>query len=57
MEINPIITIRNLIKEFPVGGNFFTAINDVTLIFTKAEFTGLIGPSGSGKTTLLNLIG
>tara|TARA_B100000315_G_C14407896_1_gene509589 strand:- start:198 stop:908 length:711 start_codon:yes stop_codon:yes gene_type:complete len=57
MENNPIITIRNLIKEFPVGGDFFTAINDVTLTFTKAEFTGLIGPSGSGKTTLLNLIG
>ncbi len=57
MENSPVIYIKNLIKRFPVGGDFFTALKDVDLTFSKGEFTGLIGPSGSGKTTLLNIIG
>ena len=57
MENNSVITIHNLIKRFPVGGDFFTALKGVNLTLSKEEFTGLIGPSGSGKTTLLNIIG
>ena len=57
MENNAIITINNLIKRFPVGGDFFTALKDVNLTLGTGEFTGLVGPSGSGKTTLLNVIG
>ena len=57
MEINSVITIQNLVKLFPVGGDYFTALKDVNLTLSKGEFTGLIGPSGSGKTTLLNIIG
>ena len=57
MEQNIVIKIKNLIKRFPVGGNFFTALKDIDLTINKSEFTGLVGPSGSGKTTLLNIIG
>ena len=57
MENNAVITINNLAKRFPVGGDFFTALKDVGLTLSKGEFTGLVGPSGSGKTTLLNIIG
>ena len=57
MGNNSIITINNLVKRFPVGGDFFTALKDVDLTLSKGEFMGLIGPSGSGKTTLLNIIG
>ena len=56
MENNTVITINNLVKRFPVGGEFFTALKDVDLTLNKGEFTGLVGPSGSGKTTLLNCI-
>ena len=52
-----VITIKNLLKRFPVGGNYFTALQNIDLTLSKGEFTGLIGPSGSGKTTLLNIIG
>lgn len=52
-----IIKIENLVKKFPVGKGFFTALNDINLTFEKGEFAGFVGPSGSGKTTLLNIIG
>ena len=54
---NTVVSIANLLKQFPVGGGFFTALKDVNLILNKGEFIGLVGPSGSGKTTLLNVIG
>ena len=52
-----IIEINNLVKKFPVGKGFFTALNEVNLSFGKGEFAGFVGPSGSGKTTLLNIVG
>ena len=57
MENNSVVTIKNLVKQYPVGGDYFTALKDIDLTIIKGEFTGLIGPSGSGKTTLLNIIG
>ena len=57
MENNTVIAIKNLVKQFPVGGGFFTALKGINLTLKKGEFTGLVGPSGSGKTTLLNIIG
>lgn len=55
--MNNIISIENLVKRFPVGKGFFTALDGVNINFGKGEFAGLVGPSGSGKTTLLNIIG
>ena len=57
MEDQAVIRIEHLIKRFPVGGGFFTALEGIDLRFARGEFTGLVGPSGSGKTTLLNIIG
>jgi len=57
MENSVLIKTENLVKKFPIGGGFFTALNDINLNFQKGEFTGIVGPSGSGKTTLLNIIG
>jgi putative ABC transport system ATP-binding protein len=57
MNNEAIIETRHLIKDYPIGGKHFTALNDINLKFGKGEFSGLVGPSGSGKTTLLNIIG
>ena len=57
METKNVINIKNLVKRFPVGKDYFTALQNVNLKLTKGEFIGLVGPSGSGKTTLLNIIG
>lgn len=57
MNNNEIISVRNLTKKFPIGMGEFTALNGISLSFSKGEFAGVVGASGSGKTTLLNIIG
>ena len=57
MNSKSVISIQNLVKSFPIGGDFFTALKNINIQLLKKEFTGLVGPSGSGKTTLLNIIG
>lgn len=52
-----IISLKNIVKRFPMGEGEFTALSDINLEFNKGEFAGFVGPSGSGKTTLLNIIG
>ncbi|MFP4548759.1 MAG: ABC transporter ATP-binding protein [Fidelibacterota bacterium] len=57
MGENILIKTKELVKKFPAGNGFFTALKDIDLTLKKGEFTGLVGPSGSGKTTLLNILG
>jgi len=57
MGENTLIKTEQLVKKFPAGNGFFTALKDIDLTLKKGEFTGLVGPSGSGKTTLLNILG
>ena len=57
MDNEVLITTRHLVKQYPIGGRKFTALEDINLSIERGEFTGLVGPSGSGKTTLLNIIG
>ena len=52
-----IVEVKNLVKKFPIGTGYFTALDGVDVAFSEGEFAGLVGPSGSGKTTLLNIIG
>lgn len=68
--MNEIVKILNVCKTYSMGmqkKNFSKAENDTTAkvhalngvsaVIEKGEFTAIAGPSGSGKTTLLNLIG
>lgn len=52
-----LIEISNLTKTYHSGEVAVHAVNDISLLIEKSEFTAIVGPSGSGKTTLLNLIG
>ncbi len=55
--VEPIITLKDVVKHYPIGKGLFTALKGINLHFKKGEFAGVVGPSGSGKTTLLNLVG
>ena len=57
MTDSTVIEVQNLVKNYPMGGGYFTALKHVNLSLHHGEFAGLVGPSGSGKTTLLNIVG
>lgn len=57
MDNGQLVQLENLVKDYPMGKDFFTALKNINLEFGEGEFTGIVGPSGSGKTTLLNIIG
>jgi ABC-type lipoprotein export system ATPase subunit len=52
-----VIEIEHLNKIYPMDGNPFKAVDDVSFTIKQGEFLSILGHSGSGKTTLLNLIG
>ena len=52
-----IVEIKNLHREFKMGGEVVKAINDISFTITAGEFVTIMGSSGSGKTTLLNILG
>ena len=51
------LQLRNIKKEYRMGGLVQKALDDVSVSFRDSEFVAVLGPSGSGKTTLLNIIG
>jgi putative ABC transport system ATP-binding protein len=52
----PIVSLQNIAKSFPVGKDEVTVLHDISLDINKGEFVSIVGPSGNGKSTLLNMI-
>jgi len=52
----PVVTVRDLHKEFHRDQLTIPVLIGLNLEVRKGEYVALMGPSGSGKTTLLNLI-
>ncbi len=53
-HLSPLIEVKNLTKEYKVGGSTLVAVDDATLTIPEGSFTIIFGPSGSGKSTLLH---
>lgn len=51
------LQLERVSKIYETGEFKQTALNEVSICFSKNEFVAILGPSGSGKTTLLNIIG
>lgn len=53
----PIIALKNIIKDYPTGDTFYRALNGISLDIAESEFVAIMGPSGSGKSTLMHIMG
>ena len=52
-----IIQIEHLFKEYKLGKQRISVIDDVNLNILEGEFVAIVGASGGGKSTLLHLLG
>lgn len=52
-----LVRVESVSKEYLLGEQKVTALEDITLSIEEGVFLAIAGPSGSGKTTLLNIIG
>jgi ABC-type glutathione transport system ATPase component len=46
----PIISVRNLVVEFPLRRGLFTAVDGVSFDIMPGEILGVVGESGAGKS-------
>jgi putative ABC transport system ATP-binding protein len=56
MQNNIIIKIENLYKEFKVGADKLSILENANLEIYKGQTVAIVGPSGSGKSTLLSIL-
>lgn len=58
MKTEPLIHLENVTKRYPLAdGEYYQALNGVTLSILEGEFVAIMGPSGSGKSTTMHIIG
>ena len=57
MNVLPMLSIRNLQRNFQMGEEVVHALRGVSFDILPGEFVTIMGTSGSGKTTMLNILG
>ena len=55
--MSAIIELKDIKREFVVGGEVVRALRGVSFSIEPGEFVTIMGTSGSGKSTLLNTLG
>lgn len=53
----PIISFRNICKDYVTGMQTYPALKDISFDIYKNEFIAIMGPSGSGKSTMMHIMG
>ena len=56
-EKRKLITLKNIIKEFPSGDGVSRVLKGINLDIYEKEFVVVLGESGCGKSTMMNIIG
>jgi putative ABC transport system ATP-binding protein len=54
---DPIISLKDIVKSYPMGDETFYALKGIDLEILPNDYLAIIGPSGSGKSTLMNMLG
>jgi putative ABC transport system ATP-binding protein len=54
---NAVIRIRDLTRQYVMGGETIHALRGVSLEIRRNEYVAIMGPSGSGKSTMMNVLG
>lgn len=54
---NIFVELRQVSREYLIGGQEYKALNKVNLTIKRGELVVILGPSGAGKSTLLNILG
>ncbi|MFA6005713.1 MAG: ABC transporter ATP-binding protein [Patescibacteria group bacterium] len=58
LHTEPLIRLDTVTKRYPLAtGEFYQALNGVSLSIHEGEFVAIMGPSGSGKSTTMHIIG
>ena len=55
--MQPVISVKNMVKIYKVGNESFAALNDVSIDVFPGDYIAIMGSSGSGKSTFMNIIG
>lgn len=53
----PLLSLRQVCREFPAGDDMLVVLKDVNLDIHAGEMVAIVGASGSGKSTLMNILG
>ena len=54
---NPILSARDIYKEYKIGKTLLRVLNGINLDIQKGEVLVVLGASGAGKSTLLHTLG
>ncbi len=56
MDVQIILKVTNLTKQFKSKTGLMTAVNDISFTIKEGEIVGLLGPNGAGKTTTIQML-
>lgn len=58
MQSKYLLQLKNITKRYPLeNGEFYQALNGISLNIAQQEFVSIMGPSGSGKSTTMHILG